>query len=48
MKLSSVKTSHGVELKLDIKNGMVNSKIIHADIGVSNGVCHMIDSILMP
>jgi uncharacterized surface protein with fasciclin (FAS1) repeats len=49
MKLSSVKTLQGGELKLDIKNGMVNdSKIIQADIGVTNGVCHMIDSVLMP
>ena len=49
MKLNNVKTLQGGELKLDIKNGMVNdSKVIQPDIDCSNGVCHMIDSVLMP
>lgn len=49
MKMNNVKTLQGGELKLDIKNGMVNdSKVIQPDIECSNGVCHMIDSVLMP
>ena len=49
MNLNTIPTLQGEELKLDIKNSMVNdSKILKADIECSNGVCHMIDSVLMP
>ena len=49
MNLSNIKTLQGGELQLDIKKSMVNNaKILQADIECSNGVCHMIDSVLMP
>ena len=49
MNQDNIKTLQGKELQLDIKNSMINSaKILQADIECSNGVCHMIDSVLMP
>jgi uncharacterized surface protein with fasciclin (FAS1) repeats len=49
MNLRSIKTLQGGELQLDIKKSMVNdAKVLRADIECSNGVCHMIDSVLMP
>ena len=49
MNLNNIKTLQGGELQLDIKKSMVNNaKILQADIECSNGVCHMIDSVLMP
>jgi uncharacterized surface protein with fasciclin (FAS1) repeats len=51
MKLSSAKTLNGAELKLSTHNGtvMVNdAKVIKADIATSNGVIHVIDTVLMP
>lgn len=49
MNMSTIKTLQGGELKLDIKKSMVNdAKVLQADIECSNGVCHMIDSVLMP
>jgi len=49
MKQDNIKTLQGGELQLDIKKSMVNNaKILQADIECSNGVCHMIDSVLMP
>lgn len=49
MNLETIKTVQGGELKLDISKSMVNdSKIIQADVECSNGVCHIIDSVLMP
>jgi uncharacterized surface protein with fasciclin (FAS1) repeats len=49
MNMRSIKTLQGEELQLDIKKSMVNdAKVLRADIDCSNGVCHMIDSVLMP
>jgi uncharacterized surface protein with fasciclin (FAS1) repeats len=49
MNMRTIKTLQGGELRLDIKKGMVNdAKVLQADIDCSNGVCHMIDSVLMP
>lgn len=48
--LASAKTVQGEELEIDNSNGlMVNgAKVIKADIECSNGVIHVIDSVLMP
>lgn len=50
MKIKSAKTLQGGSLTIDTTDGVkVNgAKVIQADIEVSNGVCHMIDSVLMP
>ena len=50
MKMKSVKTLQGGSLTIDTSDGVkVNgARVIQADIEVSNGVCHMIDSVLMP
>lgn len=48
--ITSVKTVQGKELSIDVKDGVkVNeSKVIKADIEASNGVIHVIDSVLIP
>ncbi len=50
MDMKSAKTLQGGELKIDTSNGVkVNdAKVIQPDIMCTNGVCHMIDSVLMP
>lgn len=50
MKMKSVKTLQGGSLTIDTSDGVKvdGAKVIQADIEVSNGVCHMIDSVLMP
>lgn len=50
MNMKSAKTLQGGELKIDTSDGvMVNdAKVIQPDIMCTNGVCHMIDSVLMP
>ena len=50
MGLTSAKTVQGGEVKIDTANGvMVNdAKVVKADIECSNGVIHVIDSVLMP
>jgi uncharacterized surface protein with fasciclin (FAS1) repeats len=50
MNMKSAKTLQGGEVKIDTSNGvMVNdAKVIATDIMCTNGVCHMIDSVLMP
>jgi len=50
VKLTSAKTVNGKEVKIDAKDGvMINdSKVIKADIETSNGVIHVIDTVLMP
>ena len=50
MDMKSAKTLQGGELKIDTSNGVMvnNAKVIQADIMCTNGVCHMIDSVLMP
>jgi uncharacterized surface protein with fasciclin (FAS1) repeats len=49
MNMRSIKTLQGGELQLDIKKSLVNdAKVLRADIECSNGVYHMIDSVLMP
>ncbi len=51
MKLSSAKTLSGQELKLTVVGGtvMVNdARVVKADIVASNGVIHVIDTVLIP
>jgi len=49
MNMRSIKTLQGGELELNIKKSMVNdAKVLRPDIECSNGVCHMIDSVLIP
>ncbi len=51
VKLTSAKTLADKEVKIVVKDGtvMVNkSKVIKTDIGCSNGVIHVIDTVLLP
>jgi uncharacterized surface protein with fasciclin (FAS1) repeats len=49
-KLTSAKTVQGTDLKIDATNGVTinGAKVIQADIIASNGVIHVIDTVLMP
>jgi len=49
--LSSVKTVNGKELSVKVVDGKVmigNATVTTADIGTSNGVIHVIDTVLLP
>jgi uncharacterized surface protein with fasciclin (FAS1) repeats len=51
MKLSSAKTVNGQDLKLTVNDGtvMVNdARVVKADVLASNGVIHVIDTVLLP
>jgi uncharacterized surface protein with fasciclin (FAS1) repeats len=50
VKLKSAKTVQGQTVKINAKNGvMINkSQVVKADIMTSNGVIHVIDTVLMP
>ncbi len=51
MKLSSAKTVNGQDLRLTVNDGtvMVNdAKVVKADVLASNGVIHVIDTVLLP
>jgi len=51
VKLSSAKTVNGQDLKLTVNDGsvMVNeAKVVKADVLASNGVIHVIDTVLLP
>ena len=50
VKLKDAKTVEGEMVKIDASNGvMINkSKVVKADIQTSNGVIHVIDTVLMP
>jgi uncharacterized surface protein with fasciclin (FAS1) repeats len=51
VKLTSAKTVQGQELKIAIKDGVVyvdGAKVISTDIETSNGVIHVIDSVVLP
>jgi uncharacterized surface protein with fasciclin (FAS1) repeats len=51
MKLKSAKTVNGQEISISIKDGAVmvdNAKVIRTDIIASNGVIHIIDSVILP
>lgn len=51
VKLSSAKTVQGQELKISVQDGTVlvdGAKVISTDIETSNGVIHVIDSVVLP
>ena len=51
MKLSSVKTLNGQSVAISSSEGTVtvnNAKVLKADIHASNGVIHVIDTVLLP
>lgn len=51
LKLSSATTVQGQELKIEVKDGTVlvdGAKVISTDIETSNGVIHVIDSVVLP
>jgi uncharacterized surface protein with fasciclin (FAS1) repeats len=51
MKLNSAKTVNGQSLKIALKDGGVmidNAKVVKADILTTNGVIHVIDTVVLP
>ena len=50
MGLSSAKTVQGSELAIDTSNGVKinDAKVVKADVEASNGVIHVIDTVLLP
>ncbi len=51
VKLTSAKTVQGQDLKIAVKDGVVyvdGAKVISTDIETSNGVIHVIDSVVLP
>lgn len=49
-KLSSAKTVQGGTLKIDTRNGVKvgNAKVVKTDVAATNGVIHVIDTVLIP
>lgn len=51
MKMSAAKTLEGQSVSISVHDGTVmvnNAKVVKADIPASNGVIHVIDTVLMP
>jgi uncharacterized surface protein with fasciclin (FAS1) repeats len=50
MKIKEAKTVEGQMLKIDTSSGVKvnNAKVVKADVEASNGVIHVIDTVLMP
>ncbi len=50
VKLKSAKTVQGQEVKIDASNGVMinNAKVTKADIVCTNGVIHVIDTVILP
>ncbi len=52
VKLTSAKTVQGTDVKITVKNGEVflndNVKVVTTDIQASNGIIHVIDTVLIP
>ena len=48
--MTEAKTVQGSTVKIDASNGVMinNAKVVKADIECTNGVIHVIDSVLMP
>ena len=49
-KLKEAKTVEGRMVKIDASNGVKinNAKVVKADVEASNGVIHVIDTVLLP
>ncbi|MGE0403671.1 MAG: fasciclin domain-containing protein, partial [Kofleriaceae bacterium] len=50
-KLTSAKTVNGQKITIKAKNGAVtinDAKVVTADVQASNGVIHVIDTVLLP
>jgi uncharacterized surface protein with fasciclin (FAS1) repeats len=50
VKLSSAKTAQGQSLRIDTRDGVMigDARVVKADIEASNGVIHVIDSVMIP
>jgi uncharacterized surface protein with fasciclin (FAS1) repeats len=50
VKLTSARTVQGGSVKIDASNGVKvdNAKVIKADVMASNGVIHVIDTVIFP
>lgn len=50
IKLTSAKTVNGKEVKIDTSNGVTvqGAKVVKTDIECSNGVIHVIDTVIIP
>ncbi len=50
VKLSSAKTVQGQSVKIDASDGVMvdGAKVVKADVMASNGVIHVIDSVILP
>jgi uncharacterized surface protein with fasciclin (FAS1) repeats len=51
VKLKSAKTVNGKSVQIMAEGGAVmvdNAKVVKTDIGTSNGVIHVIDTVLLP
>ena len=51
VKLSSAKTVEGSEVKITVADGKVkvnDANVVKTDIATSNGVIHVIDSVILP
>jgi uncharacterized surface protein with fasciclin (FAS1) repeats len=50
MNLKKAKTVQGQDIKIDTKSGVKvnNAKVVKADIEASNGVIHVIDTVILP
>ena len=51
VKMTSAKTVEGQSVKISMKDGNVmvdNAKVVSADVMASNGVIHVIDSVILP
>lgn len=50
VKLNSAKTAQGSSVRINASNGVMidNAKVVKADIVTSNGIIHVIDSVILP
>jgi uncharacterized surface protein with fasciclin (FAS1) repeats len=51
VKLDSAKTVQGGKVAIDVRDGNVfvdQAKVVQTDVGASNGVIHVIDSVILP
>jgi len=50
VKLTSAKTAQGSSVSINASNGVMidNAKVVKADIETSNGIIHVIDSVILP